>query len=42
MILTKLLKKIFFVHSIKTAEENIMFFENNDKSWSINTQIIDI
>ena len=36
MIPIKLFKKIFFfVHSIKMDQENFMFFENDDKSYTV-------
>ena len=41
MIPIKLQKeKVFFVHSKKMAEENIVFFENDDKSYTMVDQYI--
>ena len=31
----KIIKNFFFVHSIKMDQENIMFFENDDKSYTV-------
>ena len=35
MMPIKIIKEFFFVHSIKMAEENITFFENDDKSYAM-------